>query len=282
MDSGIDLPPLNLPALLRSYGLTTRKGLGQNFLIDDQILHNIVTAAEVNSKDVVLEIGAGPGNLTRWLALYAKKVMAVEMDHAIIPLLREVVGQKSNIQIIAGDILQINPQTLVGEDKYIVVANIPYYITSALFRHLLEGPVKPEKMVLTIQREVAARICASDGDLSLLALSVQVYGSPQLLMEIPAHAFYPIPKVDSALLKVDLYPQPLIPMENLNAFFKLCKAGFSQKRKMLHNSLSSGLGWGQEKTAKLVREAGIDPQRRAQTLTMDEWQLLTEKYLTQQ
>ena len=243
---------------------------------------NIVTAAEVNSKDVVLEIGAGPGNLTRWLALYAKKVMAVEMDHAIIPLLREVVGQKSNIQIIAGDILQINPQTLVGEDKYIVVANIPYYITSALFRHLLEGPVKPEKMVLTIQREVAARICASDGDLSLLALSVQVYGSPQLLMEIPAHAFYPIPKVDSALLKVDLYPQPLIPMENLNAFFKLCKAGFSQKRKMLHNSLSSGLGWGQEKTAKLVREAGIDPQRRAQTLTMDEWQLLTEKYLTQQ
>lgn len=280
MDSGINLQPLDLPALLRNHSLAPHKGLGQNFLHDDHILQSIAQAAEISPEKPVLEIGAGLGNLTRWLAVYARRVVAIELDVALIPLLKKVVSGQNNIQIVAGDILQMDPGVLMGEDGYIVAANIPYYISSALFRHLLEAPVKPVRMVLTVQKEVAARICAHAGKLSLLALSVQVYGSPREVMRIPAKAFYPSPKVDSTLLRVDLYQKPLIPCANLEAFFKLSKAGFSQKRKMLHNSLSASLGWPQEKIEIFLHEAGIDPQRRAQTLTMEEWRLLTEKYLS--
>lgn len=280
MDSGIILPPLDLTALLRDHSLAPHKGLGQNFLHDETILQKIVLAAEISSNNSVLEIGAGLGNLTRWLAFYARRVVAVELDIALIPLLKKVVGNQNHVQIIAGDILQMDPGVLMDEDGYIVAANIPYYITSALFRHLLEAPLKPERMVLTVQREVAERICAQAGKFNLLALSVQVYGSPREVMKIPAKAFYPAPQVDSTLLRVDLYQEPLIPSANLETFFRLSKAGFSQKRKMLHNSLCAGLGWPQEKTEKLLNQAGIDPQRRAQTLTMDEWRLLTEKYLS--
>jgi len=279
MDFGINLPPLNLPALLRQYDLVAHKGLGQNFLGDDKILQEIAQSAELRPDKSVLEIGAGLGSLTRWLALYSCRVVAVELDLALISVLKKIVGKHENVQIVGGDILQMQPQALMGEDGYIVVANIPYYITSALFRHLLEASVKPERMVLTVQHEVAERICAQAGKLSLLALSVQVYGSPRVVMNIPARAFYPPPKVDSTVLRVDLYPQPLIPSNNLEEFFKLIRAGFSQKRKMLHNSLSAGLGWTHEKTEEFLQEAGVSPQRRAQTLTMEEWQLLTEKYL---
>ena len=280
MDPGISLPPLDLPALLRSHAIAPHKRLGQNFLGDEYFLQSIAQAAEISPEKTVLEIGAGLGSLTRWLALYARRVVAVELDLALIPLLKKVVSEQDNVQIVAGDILQMEPHALMGEEGYIVAANIPYYITSALFRHLLEASVKPERMVLTVQQEVAERICAQAGKLSLLALSVQVYGSPKAVMNIPARAFYPPPKVDSTILRVDIYPQPLIPSANLEAFFRLSKAGFSQKRKMLHNSLSAGLGWAQEKTEELLQEAGIHPQRRAQTLSMEEWRLLTEKYLS--
>jgi 16S rRNA (adenine1518-N6/adenine1519-N6)-dimethyltransferase len=279
MYTAVDFPPLNVASLLHKHGLAPRKRLGQNFLIDESFLQRIGQIADITPQDTVLEVGAGLGSLTRWLAQSAKQVVAVELDLNLIPLLKEVTGECENIKIVAGDILQLDPTRLMNESGYIVAANIPYFITSALFRHLLEAAVKPKRMVLTVQSEVSDRICAQAGELSLLALSVQVYGYPQSMMNIPAKAFYPTPKVSSTTLRVDLYPQPLIPQEHLDDFFRLIKAGFSQKRKMLHNSLSASLGWPRENVDLLLKNAGIDSQRRAQTLSMDEWRLLTKHYV---
>jgi 16S rRNA (adenine1518-N6/adenine1519-N6)-dimethyltransferase len=274
--AAINISPLNIPALLRKHVISPNKGLGQNFLVDENYLEQIASAAEISTQDSVLEVGAGIGNLTLWLAQTARQVVAVEKDLRLIPILKEVIGSTGNVRIVAGDILQLDPQKLMVDSGYIAAANIPYYITSALFRHLLEAPLKPSRMVLTIQGEVAKRICAKPGKLSLLALSVQVYGKPQIVLEIPALAFYPQPKVNSAMLRVDLYPQPLIPTERLDEFFRLIKAGFSQKRKMLHNALSAGLAWPKEQADELLTRANVEPQRRAQTLSMDEWRCLTE------
>jgi len=279
MQPSIDFPPLHISALLHKHGLSPRKRLGQNFLIDEEYLQRIVDAADIETDQAALEVGAGLGSLTRRLAARAGRVVAVELDLNLIPPLREVIGDNEKVKIVAGDILQLDPARLMGEGGYVVVANIPYYITSALFRHLLETPLMPRRMVLTVQSEVAARICAPAGQLSLLALSVQVYGQPRLLFTIPASAFYPSPKVDSSILRVDLYPQPLIPRENLDAFFRLTKAGFSQKRKMLHNSLCAGLAWPRERVDELLNSTGIDPSRRAQMLSMQEWRALTEQYI---
>lgn len=272
------LPPLNISQLMHSFGLHTDKRLGQNFLVDDQALRKVVAAADVSSKDHVLEIGAGLGNLTRYLAVVAHKVVAVEVDGRLIPALHQVVGQFKNVQVVHGDIMQQSPATLFpGLDSasgYVVAANIPYYITSAVIRHLLEATLRPRLIALTVQREVADRICAGPGDLSLLALSVQVYGKPSIAARIPAGAFLPPPKVDSAVVRIELFPQPLIPEIQLDKFFKFIKAGFSQKRKMLRNALSMALSLPAVQTGQLLIQAGIDPTRRAETLSIDEWSTL--------
>jgi 16S rRNA (adenine1518-N6/adenine1519-N6)-dimethyltransferase len=171
-------------------------------------------------------------------------------------------------------VLKLSPKDLLEQD-YLVVANIPYYITSAVIRHLLESAPKPRRIVLTVQKEVAKRICAKPGDMSLLALSVQVYGTARIAAEIPAGAFFPAPKVDSAVLCVDIYPAPLIRESLLNTFFALIKAGFSQKRKTLRNSLSAGLHISPTDAVDLLTRANIDPQRRAETLSIEEWERLS-------
>ena len=173
----------------------------------------------------------------------------------LLPPLRQVLAPFPNVHIVQGDILALNPAQLIPEGGYLVVANIPYYITSALIRHLLESRRPPTRLVLTIQKEVAQRICAAPGDLSLLALSVQVYGQPYIAAHIPAGAFYPPPKVDSAILRVDLYPTPRIPQPLLDSFFRLSKAGFSQKRKTLRNALAGGLGWSTAQAGELLQTA---------------------------
>jgi 16S rRNA (adenine1518-N6/adenine1519-N6)-dimethyltransferase len=234
-----EIPPLNAAALLKRHGLRAHKGLGQNFLQDPQALEQIVSAAEIQGTDTVLEIGPGLGSLTRYLAVSAKEVVAVELDEKLLPPLQAVLAPYQNVRLIHGDILKLSPNDLIAEKDYIVVANIPYYITSAVIRHLLENKSRPRRIVLTVQKEVAQRICAQPGDLSLLALSVQVYGKPRSAAHIPAEAFFPVPKVDSAVLCVDIYPDPLIKAALFESFFKLIKAGFSQKRKTLRNSLSS-------------------------------------------
>ena len=271
-----EIPPLNAQALLKRYDLRAHKGLGQNFLQDPFALERIVAAAEIQPTDTVLEIGPGLGSLTRYLAVAAKEVVAVELDLNLLPPLKAVLSSYQNVRLVHGDILELSLKDLITEKNYLVVANIPYYITSAVIRHLLGGAAKPRRIVLTIQKEVAQRICASPGDMSLLALSVQVYGKPRIVARIPAGAFFPTPKVDSAVLSVDIYPSPLIKTEFLDTFFQLIKAGFSQKRKTLRNSLSAGLHISPMEAAELLTRANIDPQRRAETLRIQEWERLSE------
>ncbi len=270
------IPPLNASALLKRYGLRADKRLGQNFLQDPHALEAIAAAAEIQPSDTVLEIGPGLGSLTRYLAVSAREVVAVELDPDLIPPLEAVLQPYPNVRVVQGDILKMSPSELVLENGYLAVANIPYYITSAIVRHLLENQPQPRRLVLTIQKEVAERICARPSDLSLLALSVQVYGEPCIAGRIPAGAFFPAPKVDSAILRVDIYAEPRIPREALDVFFGLIKAGFGQKRKTLRNALATGLRLRPQEVEEFLREAGIEPMRRAETLSLEEWQRLVE------
>ncbi len=269
--TGISLPPLNIPGLLKQFGLRPSKSLGQNFLLDDRAMQDIVHAANLQPTDEVLEIGPGLGNLTRYLALAALRITAVELDDRLFPALEKVVAPYKNVRLVHADILKLDPSGLMEKPDYLVVANIPYYITSAVIRHLLDSGGRPRRLVLTMQEQVAERICAKPGKMSLLSLSVQVFGNPQIVAYIPAEAFFPAPKVDSAVLRVEILPEPVIPASSLDAFFTLIKAGFSQKRKTLRNSLSGGLGIAPVLAEKKLAAAGIDPMRRAETLSLEEW-----------
>ena len=268
------IPPLDASAVLRRFNLRADKGLGQNFLQDSSALEKIANAADIQQDDCVLEIGPGLGSLTRYLAVSAQKVTAVELDPDLLAPLKAVLKPYQNVNVVHGDILKLNISEIIDQPDYLVVANIPYNITSAIIRHLLESDPKPRRVVLTVQKEVAERICAKPGDLSLLALSVQVYGNPSIAAKIPASSFHPAPKVDSAILRIDIYKEPLIPAELLNKFFKLIKAGFAQKRKTLRNSLASGLHISPPNAELLLTSAGIDFMRRAETLSIEEWQRL--------
>ncbi len=268
----------SISSLLKEHNLQPDKSLGQNFLTDPNILDKIVQIAGVTSDDSVLEIGAGLGHLTAHLAQQARSVTAVELDHRFIPILSKQLASYPNITLIEGDILQLKDADLGQNDNYLVVANIPYYITSRIIRKLLEAKVKPREIILTIQHEVALRVCADSGKLNLLAISVRMYGKPSLEMRIPAGAFYPPPKVDSAVVKINLHPQPLLPFVQREMFFKLVKAGFLHKRKTLRNSLSKGMGWSSDQAVELLESGGIDPGRRAETLSIQEWIELTSAY----
>lgn len=278
MGDSLNSPELDVQGLLKRYDLRPDKSLGQNFLINPHYLTLVADAGNISDTDVVLEIGAGLGNLTLHLAERAKEVIAVEIDPKLIPILQDITSSNENIRILQGDILKIKLEDLLPSQDFQVVANIPYYITSNLMRHITSGQNRPQRMVLTIQKEVAERIIAPSGKLSLLALSIQVYGNPSLVSKVPAGAFYPIPKVDSAILRVDFFPMPLIPENQLDTFFKLTRAGFSQKRKKLRNSLSAGLNIEKEVAEILLTEVEIDSNRRAETLSLQEWINLTNSF----
>jgi len=274
--------PLNLPALLRRYGLRPDRRLGQNFLLSASALERVVAAAELSGDEAVLEIGPGVGSLTRLLAQRAQRVVAVELDERLRPALEEMLQPYGDVRLVFGDILRHHPVALMGNEPYVVVANIPYYITSAVIRHLLTAAARPRRVVLTIQREVAQRIVAAPPRMNLLALSVQVFGRPRIVARIPAGAFYPRPKVDSAVVRVDVFPTPRLPEASLDAFFRLAKAGFSQRRKTLRNALAGGLERAPAEAEALLKAAGIAPSRRAETLRLDEWAALTVAFLQKQ
>ena len=265
------LSPLDIPSILRRYNLRPDKRLGQHFLIDQFALEEVIEAAEVEKTDVVLEIGAGLGSLTRLLAIHARNVLAVELDSKLILPLEEVISGFPNVEIIQGDILRLNLNQLMNVSGFLVIANIPYYITSALIRNLLETSRPPKRLVLTLQREVAERICASPGKMSMLALSVQVYGHSDIFAYLPSAVFYPQPNVESAILRIDRYPEPQIPIDLLATFFRLVKAGFSQKRKTLRNSLAGGMRWKPAQSEAILYQSGINSMRRAETLSLEEW-----------
>lgn len=267
----------SLPALLKRHGLWARKSLGQHFLLDSAALDKIVAAAELTPDDTVVEIGPGPGPLTRRLADAAGRVIAVELDERMVDLLRAEVAPGRAVAIVQGDILQTDLRELVtsrGASHYKVVANLPYYITSAVLRHILEAPLRPTRVVVLVQREVAERIAARPPDMSLLAVSVQLFGAPRIVARVPAGAFYPPPKVDSAIVRIDVYPQPAEGVTDVAGFFAIVRAGFGQKRKQLRNSLSQGLRRPAADIDATLRAAGIDPTRRAETFTLADWSRL--------
>lgn len=266
-------------ALLEQYGIRPSKGLGQNFLVSERVLTAIIEAANLSRDDIILEIGPGPGLMTKRLAQRAGQVVAVELDQRLVDVLHDSLSDCDNVRVVQGDILDVDPARLLAEAtgapvhslRYKVVANLPYYITSAVLRRLLEPAERPELMVLTVQYEVAERMVASPGEMSLLAVSVQVYGKPEMVRRVPASAFYPPPKVESAVVRILAHEEPLVPAEREQEFFRVVRAGFSQRRKQLVNSLSGGLGLSRDEVTRALEAAGVEPTRRAQSLSVAEW-----------
>jgi len=259
---------------LRQSGLKARKGLGQHFLVDREVLEVITSAAELSPDDLVVEVGPGLGILTGELARRAGGVIAVELDDRLAALLKKTLASFENVTIVNDDVLNIEPEDLLKGQKagpvYKVVANLPYYITSPVLRHFLTAAAKPRVMIVMVQKEVAEAIAAGPGDMSILSVSVQFYGKPEIIRRVPAQSFYPAPEVDSALLRIGLYPEPAVAVDE-GGFFELVRAGFSAPRKQIGNSLSQGVGLGKAQVLPLLEKADIDWQRRAETLTLEEW-----------
>lgn len=259
--------------LLEQYGIEPKKSLGQNFLHDEGVLARIVASAGLEPDDQVLEIGPGLGAMTRFLARSASRVLAVELDQRLMPVLNAELADHANVTLLHGDILELEPAQWFDR-VYKVVANVPYYISGAILRHLLETEPRPSMMLLTLQREVAQRITEVPPRMSLLAVSVQFFGSAKIVGSIGAGAFWPRPKVDSAVLRIDVDEERSgTDPQEVAWFFQVVTSGFSQKRKQLKNNLQR-LHVSKAGIAAALSRANVDGRRRAETLTLDEWRLL--------
>jgi 16S rRNA (adenine1518-N6/adenine1519-N6)-dimethyltransferase len=266
--------------LLKKAGLSARKGLGQHFLVDGAVIKYIIAAAELGPADTVVEVGPGLGTLTRALIQHSGKVIAIEKDPNLARLLREELPEADRLTIVNADVLETVPAEVMaptGNRKYKVVANLPYYITSPVLRHFLEAGLKPQRLVVMVQKEVARQMTAAPGEMSLLSVAVQLYGRASIVRYVPARAFHPAPAVDSAILKVDVYPKPLVDVD-VPGFFRVVKAGFSSARKQIANPLSQGLGIPKPDAVATLVRSGIDPSRRAETLSIEEWGRLWQEY----
>jgi len=275
--------PKTIKVILEKYGAKPSKGLGQNFLVDKNVLNKITETADIKPNDTVLEIGPGLGTLTQELAKRAGKVIAVEKDTTMIKILGETLQNYKNVEIIQDDILKIHPvirQGALSNDRvnYKVVANIPYYLTSPLIRKFLEADNQPSEMVLMLQKEVAQRICAKPPKMSLLAVSVQFYADAKIISYVSKNCFWPAPKIDSAIIKITPRSQTshktVWNPTSHNLFFKIVKAGFSQPRKQLASNLAKELKIDKEKTALWLEKNNIEPTQRAETLSIEDWKNL--------
>lgn len=272
------ITPGRVRAALNALDVRPSRELGQNFLVDPQALTEIVAAAELSAGDTVIEVGPGLGVLTYELVQHAGRVIAIELDKRLAERLRTEFAMTAHLEVVQGDAMRVQPAGLLGDTTrpYKVVANLPYQITSAIIRHYLEITPPPSLLVIMVQREVAERIVARPPDMSVLAHSVQYYAEAEIVARVPAASFVPAPKVDSAVLRLRRRAQPAVDVPDVNAFFRTIKAGFLQARKKLGNALPSGLaGMGvkveKEALVGLLNAAGIDPARRAETLTLVEW-----------
>ncbi len=252
--------------------MRAKKYLGQNFLFDPSILNKIISAAHINPEDTVVEIGAGHGSLTMLLAEVSKKVIAIEFDNDLFKVLSENVRVIGNVEAVNCDVLKFPFEEL---NRFKVVANIPYYITTPIIFKLIEARKNLQSITLTIQKEVAERITANPGkkDYGVLSLSVQYYADPEIKFIIPASAFRPVPKVDSAVIHMQILERPKIAVPDKKLFFKLIRAGFSQRRKTILNALKT-LDAG---IKEILQNAGIEPNRRAETLSMEDFGRLCEE-----
>lgn len=272
---------MNVKYLLEKMDIQPKKSLGQNFLQDPNTLEKIANAADIAPSDTVLEIGAGTGALTVKLAQRAAQVLAIEIDERLLPVLHSQLRDFPNVRLYHADILQVNLDALLGSRPYLVVANLPYYITSRILRHLFEARNKAQRLILTVQQEVAERLVAKPGEMSLLSVSAQFYGKPQIVARLSPSVFYPRPEVASAVVRIDIYDKPPVDVPDEQVFFHVVSAGFGQKRKQLKNSLGSGLAISHAAAADLLRRAGIDPMRRAETLSLEEWAAITRLFAAQ-
>jgi len=258
--------------------MRAKKSLGQNFLVDEAVKENILAAVSPRAGETIVEIGPGTGVLTEHLAESGADVIAVELDDRLIPVLEEKFADSENVCVVHEDVLEVDIEEIIKEvRKYRVVGNLPYYIASAVIRKFLESSIPPVEMFVMVQREVAERICAKPGEMSVLAVAVQYFAEPEMLFVVPSEAFDPRPKVESAFLRMGSKKQEAGSgkgKENRRQFFRLVKMGFSARRKTLANNLSAGLQLPKAKIEEILREAGIGEKARAQDLGVEEWQTL--------
>ena len=262
----------------RTYGIKPQRRKGQNFLINPEVIKRLLQAAALSDQDIVLEVGPGLGILTESLVKQVKQVVSVELDQKLFGILKAKFTDIKNLKLVNDDILNFSPETYnLMPAAYKVVANLPYNISSVFLRKFLTTPNRPSSMTLLLQREVAKRICEKPGQLSLLAISVQLYGQPEIIGSVSRENFWPIPEVDSAILKIsDIRDQKSV--DNFftgkvseNYFWQIVKIGFSSKRKQLQNNLASGLHISATEAKKLLNQANFDPKIRAQNLSVDNW-----------
>ena len=247
-----------------------KKNLGQHFLTDRNILGAIADAAGVGPDDLVVEVGPGRGSLTRVLAERAKRVVAVELDEALVESLRK--SMPANVEILHQDARGISPADLIGGcGPYKMLGNLPYYAAMPILRSFLESDCRPTRAAILVQLEVARNLCAAPGDMSMASLGVQLFGKPRVARRVPPGAFIPPPKIMSAVVAIDVYDEPAGGVRDVSGFFRVARAGFSAPRKQLRNSLSIGLSISGEDAEALLVAAGIDPKRRAESMTLDEW-----------
>lgn len=275
---------MNVKSLLRQFGLHAKKNLGQHFLVDRRVLTKSISAADVGADDVVVEVGAGLGILTEELAKKAKAVVAIEVDQRLAAILSQRFAHLSNVTVVEADVSKVDMTEVVssaaghGKPKYKVVANLPYFIATTVIWRFLEAEMKPERMVIMVQKEIAQNIVASGEKNGILSISVALYGKPSVISYVKPQSFYPQPEVDSAIVRIDVYERPALNV-NTEDFFHVVKAGFSNPRKQLRNSLANGLSIPPSKASQFLENAGISPQRRAETLSLEEWGKVYEAIL---
>lgn len=263
-----------LKTVLHSKNLWAKKTLGQNFLVDDQALDKIIEAADLYEGDEVVEVGPGTGFLTERLIQKVKHVTTVELDKDMIDILKAQFSLTENLTLIHSDILKLGIKDYGLSTKHFkVVANIPYYITSPVIRHFLQGDVRPKLMVLLVQKEVAEKMASKKGR-SFITMETAIQGHAEYIATVPRTSFYPAPQVDSAILKITVFPEPKVPENELDDFLRIIKFGYSQKRKKLSNSLGAGLHKEPEETREILINAKINPDVRAEDLEIEDWQRL--------
>ena len=259
-----------------------RKALGQHWLVDRRILGRIARATGITPEETVVEAGAGSGLLTGLLAQRSARLIAVEVDPELAAGLRERFRDRENVRVLEADVLSLAPEELLarggGRLPYVVVGNLPYFIGSAIVRHFLAARAQPSRMLVMLQAEVAKNMAAPPGEMTVLSVETQYYCEPHLLFEVPPSAFRPAPKVRSAVLRLDTREGTAVEVDDREAFLRLVQAGFAARRKQLRNALAIGLGCGAAEAEALLAEAGLDPGRRAQTLTLAEWAALYRAY----
>jgi 16S rRNA (adenine1518-N6/adenine1519-N6)-dimethyltransferase len=268
---------------LDQLGIKPKKGMGQNFLVNEGVYKKLVSALELRPDDTVIEVGPGLGTLTELLAASGATVIAIEKDDRLSEYLRSKFENQKNVKIRNEDILEFDTKTQdLAPNTYKLAGNIPYYLTSRLLKIVFENWPRPELLVLMLQKEVAQRICAKPPKMSLLAVSVQYYSEPKAVSYVSRGSFYPAPEVDSAIIKLTTKELRSREGNSTKNFFKVVKSGFAKKRKQLVNNLATGLKIAKSEIESKLTTAGIDPRRRAETLIISEWQKITDTFFSQE